>query len=221
MTLARHLGRSRRLRFPVGSGWVLLFLLLALGCSPSRPPAEEADARESASMSSLGIPYGATIRCSHPTLAKPLVGYFHAYRDGSLILNVGAIPYDSTTQVEVLRSVDEETPVCDTLERAAQWSVLAEGQWVTLYGLHGNRVARGRVNLVLPETLYVEKRHISQDSVCRLEVAWRDNSEHSRGWWAIPVTIGKTVIKVAGLPPILLWSLVSSDAQPLKRWMNW
>jgi hypothetical protein len=131
------------------------------------------------------------------------------------------VPYDSTTQIEILGGHSDGSAVCDSLERAGQWSVLAEGQWVTLYGLHGNRIARGRVNLVLPETLYVDARHISQDSVCRMDVDWQGNSERRQGGWAIPWTIGKTIIQVAGLPPILIWSLVTDDAQPLKRWMNW
>ncbi len=206
----------------VGWAYVLCGLVLGfvLGCSSSasRKPSPHAG---SLTLSSIGVPYGAKVQCSHPTLPEPLTGYFHDYRNGYLVLNSGMVPYDSTTTVEMIDAGGTVHSLCDTLELAAQWSVLAEGQWATFYGFQGRTLARGRLDLVLPDTVYITAHHLPKDSVCRVDIAWADQSEMDQGWLSIPVTVGKTVIKVAGMVPVMAWALVTDDSQPLKRWMDW
>jgi hypothetical protein len=73
----------------------------------------------------------------------------------------------------------------------------------------------------LPDSLYVARTRIARDSVCRVEVAWRKTGESHQGLASIPVTVGKTVVKVMGVLPLTLYCLVAGDSQTLQRFMNW
>lgn len=172
-------------------------------------------------VSEIGLPYGAYVRVNRAEWPAPMQGYFHDYRDGKLVLSVGEATYDTGTVVEVIDKYHPETALCDTLERDGRWSIVNEGQWVSLYDRHGRSLARGRIALVLPDSLYVARNRVARDSVCRVEVAWRKTGERHQGLASIPVTVGKTVVKVMGVLPLTLYCLVAGDSQTLQRFMNW
>lgn len=220
--------RARPALLGLCRAWVMVGALCGLlaGCA-GRGPAHSSASRDdepgeaTLTVSEIGLPYGAYVRVSRAEWEKPLQGYFHDYRDGKLILNVGEAVYDTGTVVEVIDRYHPEVALCDTLERDGRWSIISEGQWVSLYGRNGRTLARGRAALILPDTIYVAKSRIARDSVCRVEVAWRKTGERHQGWTTIPITVGKTMVKVIGVIPVTFYSLIVGNSQALQRLVNW
>lgn len=207
--------------WPILVGFGLWVGCASGGSSGSAKLRDEGNEEATLTVSEIGLPYGAFVRVSRAEWEKPMQGYFHDYRDGKLILNVGEAVYDTGVVVEIIDRYHPEVALCDTLERDGRWSIINEGQWVSLYGRNGRALARGRAALILPDSIYVAKSRIVRDSVCRVEVAWPKTGERHQGWTAIPVTVGKTMVKVIGVIPVTFYSLIVGNSQALQRLVNW